>query len=96
MFSDKYRFSLDPFLRNKYHENVSFYKIVAGIMLNCCTDLRILDKGPVTGKRYRDEMLEPSVRLFLNAVDGPNFILMDDNTTPNHAALVDDFFEIEH
>lgn len=42
-------------------------------MLDGRTDLHIFDKGSVTGKRYRYEVLEPTVRLFQGAV-GPNFV----------------------
>ncbi|KMQ82797.1 dna-mediated transposase [Lasius niger] len=66
----------------------------AGIMLGGRTDLHIFDKGSITGKRYRDEVLEPTVRLFRGAV-GHEFIFMDDNATPHRAALVDDFLESE-
>ncbi|KFM68076.1 hypothetical protein X975_22888, partial [Stegodyphus mimosarum] len=50
--------------------------IWAGIMLDGRTLLRVFDRGSVTGVRYRDEVLEPYVRLFWGAV-GPEFILQD-------------------
>ncbi|GFX39876.1 uncharacterized protein TNCV_2646391 [Trichonephila clavipes] len=50
----------------------------AGISLGYRTDLHIFKWGSVTAVRYRDEVLEPIVRLYAAAV-GPTFVLMDDN-----------------
>ncbi|GBM55183.1 Transposable element Tc1 transposase [Araneus ventricosus] len=68
--------------------------IWAGIMLDGRTALHVFERGTVTGVRYRDEILEPYVRLFRGAV-GPGFILMDDNARPHRALLVDEFLESE-
>lgn len=68
--------------------------IWAGIMLDGRTPLHVFDGGSVTGVRYRDEVLEPYVRLFRGAV-GPDFLLMDDNARPHRALLVDEFLENE-
>ncbi|GFS93083.1 transposable element Tcb1 transposase [Trichonephila clavipes] len=43
---------------------------------------------------YRDEVLEPIVRLYAAAV-GPTFVLMDDNACPHTAIIVDDYLESE-
>ncbi len=51
-----------------------------GIMLDGRTSLHVFDRGSVTGVRYRDEVLEPYVRLFRGAVS-TEFILMDDNAS---------------
>ena len=48
----------------------------------------------MTAVRYRDEVLEPIVRLYAAAV-GPTFVLMDDNAHPHRAAIVDDYLESE-
>ncbi|GBM95886.1 hypothetical protein AVEN_211258-1, partial [Araneus ventricosus] len=56
------------------------------------TPLHVFERGPVTG--VRDEILEPYVRLCRGAV-GPEFILMDDNSRPHRALLVDEFLESE-
>ncbi|KFM57858.1 Transposable element Tcb2 transposase, partial [Stegodyphus mimosarum] len=64
----------------------------AGIMMVGRIDLHFFDTGSVTGQRYRDEVLEPYVRLFRGAV-GPDFIFMDDNEPCHRAVLVDDFLE---
>ncbi|GBO02153.1 hypothetical protein AVEN_203621-1 [Araneus ventricosus] len=61
-------------------------------MLDGRTPLHVFERGIVTGVRYRDEILEPYVRLFRGAV-GPVFILMDDNARPHRALLVDEFLE---
>ncbi|GBM69512.1 hypothetical protein AVEN_205388-1 [Araneus ventricosus] len=66
----------------------------AGIMLDGRTPLHVFERGTVTCVRYRDEILEPYVRLFRGAV-GPEFILMDDNARPHRALLVDEFLESE-
>ncbi|GBL94421.1 hypothetical protein AVEN_7387-1 [Araneus ventricosus] len=63
-------------------------------MLDGRTPLHVFERGTVTGVRYRDEIVEPYVRLFRGAV-GPEFILMDDNERPHRALLVDEFLENE-
>ncbi|GBN10985.1 hypothetical protein AVEN_13649-1 [Araneus ventricosus] len=63
-------------------------------MLDGRTPLHVFERGTVTGVRYRDEILEPYVRLSRGAV-GPEFILMDDNARPHRALLVDEFLESE-
>ncbi|GFU33091.1 transposable element Tc3 transposase [Trichonephila clavipes] len=65
----------------------------AGIMMDGYTDLHFFDMGSVTA--YRDEVLEPYVRLFQGAV-GPDFIFMDDNAPCHRAVLIDDFLETEN
>ncbi|GFU57431.1 transposable element Tcb2 transposase [Trichonephila clavipes] len=59
------------------------------------TDLHFFDTGSVTAQRYRDEVLEPYVRLFRGAV-GSDFIFMDDNAPCHQAVLIDDFLETEN
>ncbi|GFS89520.1 transposable element Tcb1 transposase [Trichonephila clavipes] len=59
-----------------------------------CIDLHIFKRGSVTAVRYRDEVLEPIVRLYAAAV-GPTFVLMDDNARPHRADIVDDYLESE-
>ncbi|GFX42288.1 transposable element Tc3 transposase [Trichonephila clavipes] len=67
----------------------------AGIMMNGRTDLHFFDTGSVTAQRYKDEVLEPYVRLFRGAV-GSDFLFMDDNIPCHRAALIDDFLETEN
>ncbi|GFW32991.1 transposable element Tcb1 transposase [Trichonephila clavipes] len=64
----------------------------AGISLGYRTDLHIFKRGTVTAVRYRDEVLEPIVRLYAAAV-GLTFVLMDDNARPHRADIVDDYLE---
>ncbi|GFT38948.1 transposable element Tcb1 transposase [Trichonephila clavipes] len=66
----------------------------AGISLEYRTDQHIFKRGSVTAVRYRDEVLEPIVRLCA-ATDGPTFVLMDDNAHPHRADIVDDYLESE-
>ncbi|GFT29690.1 transposable element Tcb1 transposase [Trichonephila clavipes] len=65
-----------------------------GISLGYHTDLSIFKWGTVTAVRYRDEVLEPIVRLNAGAV-GPSFVLMDDNACPHRADIIDEYLESE-
>ncbi|GFU71856.1 transposable element Tcb1 transposase [Trichonephila clavipes] len=65
-----------------------------GISLLYRPDLHILKRSSVTAVRYRDEVLEPIVRLY-DAVVGPTFVLMNDNARPRRADIVDDYLESE-
>ncbi|GFY04248.1 transposable element Tcb1 transposase [Trichonephila clavipes] len=64
----------------------------AGISLGFHTDLHIFKRGSVTAVWYRDEVLEPIVRLCATA-GGPTFVLMDDNARSHRADIVDDYLE---
>ncbi|GFW86015.1 transposable element Tcb1 transposase [Trichonephila clavipes] len=66
----------------------------AGISLGYRTNLHIFKRGSVSAIRYRDEVLEPIVRLYAAAV-GPTFVLMDDNARPHRADTVDDYLKSE-
>ncbi|GFW49832.1 transposable element Tcb1 transposase [Trichonephila clavipes] len=66
--------------------------VCEGISLGYRTDLHIFKRGSVMAVRYRDEVLEPIVRLYAPAV-GSTFVLMDDNTRPHRAGIVDDYLE---
>ncbi|GFW78692.1 transposable element Tc3 transposase [Trichonephila clavipes] len=67
----------------------------AGIMMDGRIDLHFFDTGSMTARTYRDEALEPYVRLFRGAV-GSDFIFMDDNVPCHRAVLIDDFLETEN
>ncbi|GFV23883.1 transposable element Tcb1 transposase [Trichonephila clavipes] len=58
------------------------------------TDLHIFKRDSVMAVWYRDEVLEPIMRLYAAAV-GPTFVLMDDNARPHRADFVDDYLESE-
>ncbi|GFS81049.1 transposable element Tcb2 transposase [Trichonephila clavipes] len=67
----------------------------AGNMLNGRTDLPFFDTGFVTAQIYKDDVLEPYVRLFRGVV-GPDFIFMYDNVPCHQAVLIDNFLETEN
>ncbi|GFY25389.1 transposable element Tcb2 transposase [Trichonephila clavipes] len=56
--------------------------------------LHVFERGSVTGVSYRDEVLVPYVHL-LSGTCGHEFILIDDQTRPHRALLVDEFLESE-
>ncbi|GFW93951.1 uncharacterized protein TNCV_4812691 [Trichonephila clavipes] len=64
----------------------------AGISLGSHTDLYVFQGGTRTGVRYRDEILDPYVRPYTGAI-GNDFILMDDNTRPHQAVIVEEYIE---
>ena len=66
----------------------------AGISLKYPTVLHIFKRGSVTAVRYRNRVLEPIMRLCAAAV-GPSYVLVDDNSRPHRAAIVDDYLESE-
>ncbi|GFX61707.1 transposable element Tcb2 transposase [Trichonephila clavipes] len=75
------------------HESVRFCGagvfVYGGISIDGCTDLNIIQNGPLTARRYRDEILRPIVVPYAAAI-GDDFILMDDNSRPHRANLVED------
>ena len=66
----------------------------AGISIGGHTDLYFIDRGALTGVRYRDEILHPIVRPFAGAI-GDDFILMDDNARPHRALVVNQYLQRE-
>ncbi|GFV90021.1 transposable element Tcb2 transposase [Trichonephila clavipes] len=67
--------------------------VYGGISIDGCTDLYIIRDGPLTARRYRDEILRPIAAVLCPyaAAIGDDFILMDDNCRPHRANLVEDF-----
>ncbi|GFV80147.1 transposable element Tcb2 transposase [Trichonephila clavipes] len=63
--------------------------VYGGISTDGRTDLYIIRDGPLTARRYRDEILRPIVVPYAAAI-GYDFILMDDNSRPHRANLVED------
>ncbi|GFS74446.1 transposable element Tcb2 transposase [Trichonephila clavipes] len=55
--------------------------VYGGISIDGLTDLYIIRDGPLTARRYRDEILRPIVVPYAAAI-GDDFILMDDNCRP--------------
>ncbi|GFW43521.1 transposable element Tcb1 transposase [Trichonephila clavipes] len=76
------------------HESVRFgggeVLVYGGISIDGRTDLYIIRDGPLTARRYRDEILRSIVVPYAEAI-GDDFILMDDNCRPHRANLVEDF-----
>ncbi|GFT23746.1 transposable element Tcb2 transposase [Trichonephila clavipes] len=76
------------------HKSVRFgggvVLVYGGISIDGRTDLYIIRDGPLTARRYRDEILRPIVVPYAAAI-GDDFILMDDNCRPHRANLVEDF-----
>ncbi|GFV31694.1 transposable element Tcb1 transposase [Trichonephila clavipes] len=64
--------------------------VYGGISIDGRTDLYIIRDGPLTARRYRDEILRPILVPYAAAI-GDDFILMDDNCRPHHAYLVENF-----
>ncbi|GFV90533.1 transposable element Tcb2 transposase [Trichonephila clavipes] len=76
------------------HESVRFcgggVLVFGGISIDGHTDLYIIRDGPLTARRYRDEIIRPIVVPYAAAI-GDDFILMDDNCRTHRANLVEDF-----
>ena len=66
----------------------------AGISLGYRTNLYMFKRGSVTAVQYRDEALEPIVRLHAAAID-LTFVLMDDSARPHRAVAIIDYLESE-
>ncbi|GFT39591.1 transposable element Tcb2 transposase [Trichonephila clavipes] len=88
--------SMGPGSRNNFafvHESVRFggggVLVYGGISIDGRTDLYIIRDGPLTARRYRDEILRPIVVPYAAAI-GDDFILMEDNSRPHRANLVED------
>ncbi|GFS79166.1 transposable element Tcb2 transposase [Trichonephila clavipes] len=62
--------------------------VYVSISIDGRTDLYIIEDGPLTARRYRDEILRSIVVPYAAAI-GCDFILMDDNSRPHHANLVE-------
>ncbi|GFX24658.1 transposable element Tcb2 transposase [Trichonephila clavipes] len=76
------------------HESVRFgggrVLVYGGISIDGRTDLYIIRDGPLTARRYRDEILRPIVVPYAAAI-GDDFILMYDNCRLHRANLVEEF-----
>ncbi|GFW00446.1 transposable element Tcb2 transposase [Trichonephila clavipes] len=76
------------------HESVRFGSggvlVYGGISIDGRTDPYIIRDGPLTARRYRDEILRSIVVPYAAAI-GDDFIRMDDNCRPPRADLVEDF-----
>ncbi|GFS84788.1 transposable element Tcb2 transposase [Trichonephila clavipes] len=77
LFSDESRFSVHPDNRRIF-------------IWRDHGNLYIIRDGPLTARRYRDEILRPIVVPYAAAI-GDDFILMDYNCRPHRANLMEDF-----
>ncbi|GFS69335.1 transposable element Tcb2 transposase [Trichonephila clavipes] len=75
------------------HESVRFcgggVLVYGGISIDGRTYLYIIRDGPLNARRYRDEILRPIVVPYAAAIVD-DFILMEDNSRPHRANLVED------
>ncbi|GFT34981.1 transposable element Tcb2 transposase [Trichonephila clavipes] len=76
------------------HESVRFDRggglVYGGISIDGRTELYIIRDGPLTARRYRDEILRHIVVSYAAAI-GDYFILRVNNCRPRRANLVKDF-----
>ncbi|GFW47567.1 transposable element Tcb2 transposase [Trichonephila clavipes] len=76
------------------HKSVRFggggVLVYGGISIDGRTDLYIIRDGPLTARRYREEILRPIVVPYAAAI-GDDFILIDDNCRPHRANLVEEY-----
>ena len=56
------------------------------------TDLNVIQDGPLTAARYRDEILHSFVRAYAWA-DEQSFVLIDDNARSHRGRVVQRYFE---
>lgn len=66
-----------------------------GIQLNGRTRLHVFENGTLTARRYIDEILVPIVDPLAH-LEGPNFVLQQDNARPHTARIVQNFIEEEN
>ncbi|GFU62514.1 transposable element Tcb2 transposase [Trichonephila clavipes] len=75
--------------RRDRRERIFIWREYGGISIDRRTYLYIIRDGPLTARRYKDEILRPIVVPYAAAI-GDDFILMDDNSRPHRANLVED------
>ena len=68
--------------------------VYADIFIGGRSDFHIIQNGVQTGRRYKDEILRPTVVPYAAAI-GDDFILMDDDCRPHRDNLVNDFLSEE-
>ncbi|GFT26201.1 transposable element Tcb2 transposase [Trichonephila clavipes] len=82
------------FVREKSQYRRAGWMVWGGISIGGRTDLHIIRNGPLTGRRYADEILRPSVIPYAGAI-GDSFVFQDDNAQPHRARLVENMLEAE-
>ncbi|GFW87413.1 transposable element Tcb2 transposase [Trichonephila clavipes] len=79
-------------VRNRIH-GVGVFSSRGSVAVGAQTPYIIRD-GPLTARRYRDEILRP-IEVPYAAAIGDDFLLMGDNCRPHRANLVEDFLFAE-
>ncbi|GFT89038.1 transposable element Tcb2 transposase [Trichonephila clavipes] len=82
------------FVRERSQYRRAGWMVWGGISIGGRTDLHIIRKGTLTGRRYADEILRPYVILYAVAI-GDSFVFQDDNARPHRARLVENMLEAE-
>ncbi|GFU82792.1 transposable element Tcb2 transposase [Trichonephila clavipes] len=82
------------FVRERSQYRRAGWMVWGGISIGGRTDLHIIRNGPLTGRRYADEVLRPHVIPYAGAI-GDSFVFQDDNAQPHRARLVENMLEAE-
>ena len=80
------------FAINRYPYGGGGLMVWGSISIGGSTDLYVVDGRSLSGVRYRDEILNPLVVSYAEAV-GETFILLDDNARAHRAGVVDNMLE---
>ena len=78
------------FAHESFRFDVGGGMVYAGISIDRCTDLHIIQNGVLTGRRYKDEILRPIVVPYAAAIRD-DFILIDGNCKPHCVHILNDF-----
>ncbi|GFW14580.1 transposable element Tcb2 transposase [Trichonephila clavipes] len=82
------------FVRERSQYRSAGWMVWGGISIGGRMDLHIIRNGPLTGRRYADEILRPHVIPYAGAI-GDSFVFQDDNAQPHRARLVENMLEAE-
>ena len=52
--------------------------------------------GTLNTQKYRDEILESDIRPSLNSPECQNIVLQDDNATPQHARIIEEYKHLQN